>query len=241
MKIFNFIIFYLCLTTLYGQNNVLTSNNSEQASAILSQVRYAYPKKTLNFKGEIRPRKIGFKMIPVNISFNDQMIRFEFYKENKSSNDKDEIINLQFGDDRIKVFREFENEITQLNDNQLGERIRGTDIAYDDIAMRFLKWPKPVILKIEKAKGGMAWKIRCTNPNKNQLYSIVDVWVSQKSGAIVRMNAYNNKRRIIKSFEVDAVQQIKGDWFLETMIVRSYPIDAGSKPTSSFLKLEPIK
>ena len=50
-------------------------------------------------------------MIPVNISFNDQkMIRFEFYKENKSSNEKDEIINLQFGDDRIKVFREFENE-----------------------------------------------------------------------------------------------------------------------------------
>ena len=49
-------------------------------------------------------------------------------------------------------------KITQLNDNQLGERIRGTDIAYDDIAMRFLKWPKPVILKIEKAKGGIAWK-----------------------------------------------------------------------------------
>ena len=95
----------------------------KQAGAILSQVRYAYPKKTLNFKGEIRPRRIGFKMIPVNISFNDQMIRFEFYKENNSKK-KDEIINLQFGDDRIKVFREFENEITQLNDNQLGDSIQ---------------------------------------------------------------------------------------------------------------------
>ena len=107
--------------------------------------------------------------------------------------------------------------------------------------MRFLDWPDPVLLKIEKAKGGKAWKIRCANPNKTQLYSIVDVWVSQRSGAIVRMNAYNQKRRIIKSFEVDSIQQIKGDWFVETMIVRTYPVDAKSKPTSSFLKLVPKK
>ena len=107
--------------------------------------------------------------------------------------------------------------------------------------MRFLDWPDPVLLKVEKAKGGKAWKIRCANPNKTQLYSIVDVWVSQRSGAIVRMNAYNQKRRIIKSFEVDSIQQIKGDWFVETMIVRTYPDDAKSKPTSSFLKLVPKK
>ena len=31
------------------------------------------------------------------------------------------------------------------------------------------------------------------------------------------MNAYNQKQ-IIKSFEVDSIQQIKGDWFVETMI-----------------------
>ena len=107
--------------------------------------------------------------------------------------------------------------------------------------MRFLDWPDPVLLKVEKAKGGKAWKIRCANPNKAQLYSIVDVWVSQRSGAIVRMNAYNQKRRIIKSFEVDSIQQIKGDWFVETMIVSTYPDDAKLKPTSSFLKLVPKK
>ena len=107
--------------------------------------------------------------------------------------------------------------------------------------MRFLDWPNPVLLKIEKAKGGKAWKIRCANPNKSQLYSIVDVWVSQRSGAIVRMNAYNEKRRIVKSFEVDSIQQIKGDWFVETMIVRTYPEGGKSKPTSSFLKLVPKK
>ena len=49
------------------------------------------------------------------------------------------------------------------------------------------------------------------------------------------------KRRIVKSFEVDSIQQIKGDWFVETMIVRTYPEDAKSKPTSSFLKLVPKK
>ena len=107
--------------------------------------------------------------------------------------------------------------------------------------IRYRAKVKKIIFENGKAIGGKAWKIRCANPNKTQLYSIVDVWVSQRSGAIVRMNAYNQKRRIIKSFEVDSIQQIKGDWFVETMIVRTYPDDAKSKPTSSFLKLVPKK
>ena len=69
-------------------------------------------------------------------------------------------------------------------------------------------------------------------------YAFVDAWVSQRSGALVRMNGYNAKNQLVKSFEVDSVQQHKGDWYLEMMNVRTYPADGKSKPTSSFLKLE---
>ena len=83
---------------------------------------------------------------------------------------------------------------------------RGTDISYDDIAMRFLDWPKPVILKIEKAKGGKLGKFDVLIRTR---ISYIQLLMSGflKEVAIVRMNAYNNKRRIIKSFEVDSIQQ----------------------------------
>tara|TARA_B100000530_G_C15898701_1_gene464505 strand:- start:639 stop:1364 length:726 start_codon:yes stop_codon:yes gene_type:complete len=241
MKTIHLLIYLIALLPLSGQEGIPLPENSKQASKILSQVRYAYPQKTLNFRGEIRPRRIGFKMIPLNLSFNSQLIKFEFFSENNSTKIIDETISLDFRDDKINVLRAYDSLTKEIKDDDLSNSIRGTDISYDDIVMRFLDWPNPVLLKIEKAKGGKAWKIRCANPNKSQLYSIVDVWVSQRSGAIVRMNAYNKKRRIVKSFEVDSIQQIKGDWFVETMIVRTYPEDGKSKPTSSFLKLVPKK
>lgn len=241
MKTIHLLIYLIALLPLSGQEGIPLPENSKQASKILSQVRYAYPQKTLNFRGEIRPRRIGFKMIPLNLSFNSQLIKFEFFSENNSTKIIDETISLDFRDDKINVLRAYDSLTKEIKDDDLSNSIRGTDISYDDIVMRFLDWPNPVLLKIEKAKGGKAWKIRCANPNKSQLYSIVDVWVSQRSGAIVRMNAYNEKRRIVKSFEVDSIQQIKGDWFVETMIVRTYPEDGKSKPTSSFLKLVPKK
>ena len=241
MKTIHLLIYLIALLPLSGQEGIPLPENSKQASKILSQVRYAYPQKTLNFRGEIRPRRIGFKMIPLNLSFNSQLIKFEFFSENNSTKIIDETISLDFRNDKINVLRAYDSLTKEIKDDDLSNSIRGTDISYDDIVMRFLDWPNPVLLKIEKAKGGKAWKIRCANPNKSQLYSIVDVWVSQRSGAIVRMNAYNKKRRIVKSFEVDSIQQIKGDWFVETMIVRTYPEDSKSKPTSSFLKLVPKK
>ncbi len=241
MKLIHLLTYLFALMPLTAQEVIPQGENSKQASKILSQVRYAYPQKTLNFRGEIRPRRIGFNMIPLNLSFNSQLIKFEFFKENNSKKEIDETISLDFSEDKINVLRSFESLTKEIKNDDLSNSIRGTDISYDDIVMRFLDWPDPVLLKVEKAKGGKAWKIRCANPNKTQLYSIVDVWVSQRSGAIVRMNAYNQKRRIIKSFEVDSIQQIKGDWFVETMIVRTYSDDAKSKPTSSFLKLVPKK
>ena len=198
MKLIHLLTYLFALMPLTSQEVVPQSENSNQASKILSQVRYAYPQKTLNFRGEIRPRRIGFKMIPLNLSFNSQLIKFEFFKENNSKKEIDETIRLDFSDDKINVVRSFESLTKEIKNDDLSNSIRGTDISYDDIVMRFLDWPDPVLLKVEKAKGGKAWKIRCANPNKVQLYSIVDVWVSQRSGAIVRMNAYNQKRRIIK-------------------------------------------
>ena len=138
MKSIHLLTYLFALLPLTAQEVIPLSDNSKQASKILSQVRYAYPQKTLNFRGEIRPRRIGFKMIPLNLSFNSQLIKFEFFKENNSKKEIDETISLDFSDDKINVVRSFESLSKEIKNNDLSDSIRGTDISYDDIVMRFL-------------------------------------------------------------------------------------------------------
>ena len=166
------------------------------------------------------------------------MIRLEFFESNQSARNVDEVIEFEIIEGKYGVTRIRKGVSEKIKPSRFNERIRSTDLTYEDLAMRFIEWPAPKIIGVEKAKGGKAWKIRCSNPDSGNGYSFVDAWISQRSGVLVRMNGYNAKNQLVKSFEVDSVQQYKGDWYLEMMNVRTYPTDAKSKPTSSFLKLE---
>jgi hypothetical protein len=230
----------VCKIFMVGQPYLFSQDGEIQLDAkqILSSVRNAYGDESQTFRGEIRPRRIGFKLIPLSITLSAQSIRLEFFESNRSNMSVDEVIKFDFLDRQCAVTR-IRNSISEkITALKFKERIRNTDLTYEDLAMRFIEWPDPKIMSVEKAKGGKAWKIRCTNPDPSNGYSFVDAWISQRSGALVRMNGYNPKNQLVKSFEVDSVQQHKGKWYLEMMNVRTYPEGAKSKPTSSFLKLE---
>ena len=238
VKLLHLIIWY---NIFVASPTIVLSQNTESslsAADILAAVRSSYGNKTQTFRGQIRPRKIGFKLIPLNITLSAKLIRLEFFESNRSEMEVDEIIKFEMIDRQYEITRIKNGISKKLELPRFNERIRSTDLTYEDLAMRFVEWPRPKLIGAEKAKGGKAWKIRCTNPDTSNGYSFVDAWVSQKSGALVRMNGYNSKSQIVKSFEVDSVQQYKGDWYLEMMHVRTFPVDAKSKPTSSYLKLE---
>ena len=96
------------------------------------------------------------------------------------------------------------------------------------------RWPGPKHLGVERAKGGDAWKIRCTNPEKSGAYAVVDVWVSQSSGALMKLHGYNAAGKLVKTFEVKRVQRHEGAWILEKMFVRTH----GRRVTSTTLEVE---
>ena len=227
-------IFVVCSPYLFSQVN----ESQLDAEKILLAVRNTYGDKSQTFRGEIRPRRIGFKLIPLSIRLSAKLIRLEFFESNQSARNVDEVIEFEIIEGKYGVTRIRKGVSEKIKPSRFNERIRSTDLTYEDLAMRFIEWPAPKIIGVEKAKGGKAWKIRCSNPDSGNGYSFVDAWISQRSGALVRMNGYNAKNQLVKSFEVDSVQQYKGDWYLEMMNVRTYPTDAKSKPTSSFLKLE---
>ena len=209
------------------------------AKVILENVRYSQSLERQVFDAEIRPRKIGIKSTPLRMELFKEGVRFLFFDGDSRRGKIDQVLQLKLSSGQY-VLTEPSNKdgAAAIAPEKYSERIRGSDIVYEDIAMRFLYWPNPQHLKVEKAKGGDAWKIRCVNPDGIGPYSIVDVWVSQESGAMVRMNGFDSKRRLIKSYEVEGVQRYKGVWMLRMMNVRTHPVSAGGRIGSTYLKVE---
>ena len=100
-KVFWCNIFVTSSATLLSQNN--ESNLS--AADILAAVRSSYGNKSQTFRGEIRPRKIGFKLIPLNITLSAKLIRLEFFESNRSEMEVDEIIKFEIIDRQYEITR----------------------------------------------------------------------------------------------------------------------------------------
>lgn len=235
LSIFPAIILLLLMSrVLYAQDG----KSIPAAEEILQLVRYSQSTEDQVFNGEIRPRKIGLKATPIRMEFFPKGVRFVFFEGNSRRNKVDQVLELKLLNGRYELTEFTGSGSGKIAPGRYSERIRGSDFFYEDIAMRFLYWPEPKHLKVEKAKGGAAWKIRCNNPDGKGPYSIVDVWVSQESGTLVRMNGFDSKGRLIKSYEVESVQRYKGSWILKMMNVRSHPTTAEGRVGSTFLKLE---
>jgi len=211
------------------------------AEEVLRLVRYSQASQEQDFIGRIRPRRVGWKTIPLKLTMSEKEVRFVFFEGDKSKGKPDQIVILKLFDNRYELIEITEGRSGKLPAERYSERVRGTDITFEDLAMRFLYWPNPKHIGTERAKGGDAWRIRCVSPAGEGAYATVDVWVSKESGAMVKMHGYNAQGQLVKSYEVDKVQRHKGAWVLEQMIVRTHPIKKGQKLTSTYMEIQPPK
>jgi hypothetical protein len=224
-----------------GQETAVAKAPKPTAKEVLRLVRYSQAAQEQDFVGQIRPRRIGLKAIPLKLTMSAKEVRFVFFEGNRKAAKPDQIVILKLLDNRYELNEIAKGKSGKLAPERYAERIRGTDISFEDLAMRFLYWPNPKHVASERAKGGDAWRIRCVNPVGEGAYTTVDVWVSKESGAMVKMHGYDALGKLVKSYEVDKVNRYKGAWILEQMVVRTHPTKKGEKLTSSYLEIEPPK
>lgn len=101
------------------------------------------------------------------------------------------------------------------------ENLRGTDITYEDLALRFLFWKRAEILEETEFKGRKAWKIRIDNPGSPGPYAVVYAWIDQESAALLRVQGYNQQGRCVKQFEILSGMKVKDGWMLKEMRVET--------------------
>lgn len=129
-------------------------------------------------------------------------------------------------------------EAVPFPDAKLAQAIEGTDLSYEDLAMRFLYWPKGIVEGTEKLKGQECWQLRMINPSGKGRYAQVRVWVHKKSNALMQVVGYNAQGRSLKRFQVTDIMKVGDVWTLQRMRVDSVDPVANKVTGNTYLEFD---
>ncbi len=199
---------------------------------ILRLVRYSYTVNDQDFESRLRKES---EMIPFKLSLKPNYIRFRF-------DDPAQAVHLDTSGEQLILREVVAGSNAPVPLARYGEFIRGTDLTYEDLAMRFLYWPNPKVLdKRELIKTRPAWKLQLTNPDMRGPYGFVVVWIDRASGGLIKMEGYDRseKPKLLKDFEVSHGKKMQDIWIADVIRVRSY--ENGDKRGTTWLEILDLK
>ncbi|MGH8045620.1 MAG: outer membrane lipoprotein-sorting protein [Chthoniobacterales bacterium] len=152
---------------------------------------------------------------PFTISLHDGVVRYRFAEP-------DQEIQLTLGEDSSELREQSGGKSAAVKPARYDEKVRGSAITYEDLALKLLYWPKPKLVGEEAIRGFKCWKIEVHAPKGQSQYAAARIWISESSGAVLRIEGYGADGRVIKRFEMISGQKLDGRWMLKTMRVDCY-------------------
>ena len=185
------------------------------AEEILARARLDPAREPIRLAARLR---VGRKLTPfvINVA---RTVRYEF--ENPA-----QVIELEPRADGFVLTEKFtDRPSSAVRVAQFDQRLRDSDITYEDLSMAFLYWPRPRLLGVETVTSRQCWKIEIQAPRGRSQYGVVRVWIDQASGALLRLEGFDSGGRVVRRFSVISAQPIEGQWMLRQMRVESFDPD----------------
>jgi hypothetical protein len=159
------------------------------------------------------------KKIPIEIFLKGKDIQFQFF-ENKVWR----VFHLRLNDDQYELFEIIDGKTVDFPRAKLTESIAGTDLTYEDLALRFFYWPNPKLESTEKVGTEDTYKLRLDKPaDAAGNYFAVYLWVHTKFGAFMKIHGHAKNKDLLKEFLVEDVMKVTDEvWTLRKMQVSSY-------------------
>jgi hypothetical protein len=198
------------------------------AQDILESVRMLENRQQLNLDGQLRQEDT---VIPFHINQEGPLIRYSF-------SDPDEVVELRLSENSSRLELATESGSEKFPAGRLDEKIRGTGVTYEDLALKFLYWPGGRVLGDETVHARSCWKLQLAAPTRDAQYANIFLWVDKKSGALMRMEGYDANGKLAKRFEVVATQKIDGRWFLKQMRVEEMQPGTNKVQSRTYLEIK---
>jgi hypothetical protein len=147
----------------------------------------------------------GSSNTPITLFLKGKDIQFQF-SENKGPW---RIFHMRIGDENFNLFEIIDGKTTAFPAAKIVEPIAGTDLTYEDLALRFFYWPNPQLEGTEDVGGQPCYKLRVDKPKGAPgRYEVVYVWVHTKFGAFMRIRGHDKNGGLVKEFEVQEIMNV---------------------------------
>ncbi len=154
---------------------------------------------------------------PITLFLKGEDIQFQF-SENKSPW---RIFHMRIGDADFNLFEIIGGKTVKFPAEKIVQPIAGTDLTYEDLALRFFYWPDPKLEATEDVNGQPCYKIRVDKPKDSAgRYQTIYVWVHTKFGAFMRIRGHDKSGGLVKEFQVEDIMKVADNvWTLRKMQV----------------------
>jgi len=176
---------------------------------------------------EARLRK-GSESVPFRIVVEDGKVSYEF---------SGRTIILEPKENEISLSERIGGKTAPVRSARFDEKIQGTDISYEDIALRFLYWRDAKVTGTDTINTRKCWVLEIQAYGGSTQYGVVRVWIDQASGALMRMDGFNRDGKLIRRFSVVSAQPIDGQWMLKQMRVESFAPETRKTTSRTYLEV----
>ena len=189
-------------------------------AAILDGVRLAKVDRELN--GQLR--KEDGMTIPFRLILSGSQVVYQF-------DHPDETLRVELKDSSSTLKQDAGGKNRLVSGSQLTEKVRGTDLSYEDLSLHFLYWANPKLEGEQTVKGFSCWIILVQHVGRDSNYTSVRLWVMKEGSGLLRAEAFDSKGKLEKRFEVISGQRVEDKWIPKQVRVQAYNPETG-KPTS---------
>jgi hypothetical protein len=201
----------------------------EDANAILDQLRSAQAQIHRTLTGRLRPENGD----PIPFQLQLKGGEFDYKFTNPPEN-----IKLQLTENGSVLKDEKAGGQLVLTGSRLSESVRGTDISYEDLSLRFVYW-KNAKYEGEQRVRTITCSIVLVQPSaRNTEYGSVRLWIAKDRGALIKAEGYNWQGKAIKRFEVISGQQIEGKTIFKQIRIERLDPQNGKVNSRSYLELD---
>jgi outer membrane lipoprotein-sorting protein len=198
------------------------------AQEILASVRMLETRQQMDLHGQLRDNET---VIPFRLIQTGPIIRYSF------SNPAEQL-QLRLGENSSRLDVVTDTGTETLAASKLDQKIRGTGVTYEDLALKFLYWRNARVLGQENIRTRACWKLQLRAPSRQSQYSNVLLWVDKTSGALMRLEGFDWNDQLAKRFEVVSAQKIDNRWFLKQMRIEELQPGTNKVQSRTYLEIK---
>jgi len=221
-----------CLFGLFGVVLPARADVEPDPRAILKTVRLAQSAQNSILTGAIRT---GGKSLPFRLVSSSGTIRYEF-------TDPAQVIQLRLGEKDARLEEVTDGKAQKVSPRRFDDRVRDTDISYEDLSLGFLYWPNAKVQGEQTMLLQKCWIIRVEpGARGDSQYGKVDLWISKKNGALMQAEAFDAAGKLSRKFKVISGQPVgDGLWILKVMRIESFGGRSADR-TPTYLDIDKVK